>query len=118
MTAQAATPAIHLDDARKARSIALLVAGAFFMENLDGTVITTAVPDIARSFGVAPLDLNIGVSAYLLTLGVFIPISGQWRHQCAVPAGLRFSDARHPHLADRWRAVRRRPDALDAVHCL
>lgn len=58
------------------RALALLVAGAFFMENLDGTVITTAVPDIARSFGVAALDLNIGVSAYLLTLGVFIPISG------------------------------------------
>jgi EmrB/QacA subfamily drug resistance transporter len=56
--------------------IALLVAGAFFMENLDGTVITTAVPDIAASFGVAPLALNIGVSAYLLTLGVLIPISG------------------------------------------
>lgn len=56
--------------------IPLLVAGAFFMENLDGTVITTAVPDIARSFGVAPLALNIGVSAYLLTLGVLIPISG------------------------------------------
>lgn len=56
--------------------IALLVAGAFFMENLDGTVITTAVPDMARSFGVAPLALNVGVSAYLLTLGVFIPISG------------------------------------------
>ena len=54
--------------------IALLVAGAFFMENLDGTIITTALPDIAKSFGVAPLALNIGVSAYLLTLGVFIPI--------------------------------------------
>jgi EmrB/QacA subfamily drug resistance transporter len=54
----------------------LLVAGAFFMENLDGTVITTAVPDMAQSFGVAPLALNVGVSAYLLTLGVFIPISG------------------------------------------
>ncbi|TFW25250.1 MFS transporter [Duganella callida] len=58
------------------RWIALLVAGAFFMENLDGTVITTAVPDIAHSFGVAPLALNIGVSAYLLTLGVLIPSSG------------------------------------------
>lgn len=56
--------------------LALLVAGAFFMENLDGTVITTAVPDIAQSFGVAPLALNVGVSAYLLTLGLFIPISG------------------------------------------
>lgn len=61
---------------------ALLVAGAFFMENLDGTVITTAVPDIAASFGVAPLALNIGVSAYLLTLGVFIPISGWVAERC------------------------------------
>ncbi|HEV7814838.1 MAG TPA: MFS transporter, partial [Janthinobacterium sp.] len=63
-------------DKRHGTWLALLVAGAFFMENLDGTVITTAVPDMARTFGVAPLDLNTGVSAYLLTLGVFIPISG------------------------------------------
>jgi EmrB/QacA subfamily drug resistance transporter len=61
---------------RRELSITLLVAGAFFMENLDGTVITTAVPAMARSFGVASLDLSIGVSAYLLALGVFIPISG------------------------------------------
>jgi EmrB/QacA subfamily drug resistance transporter len=56
--------------------IALLVAGAFFMENLDGTVIATALPQMAVSFGTRPVDLNIGMSAYLLTLGVFIPISG------------------------------------------
>ena len=56
--------------------LALLVAGAFFMEHLDGTVITTAVPAMAASFGAAPVDLNIGVSAYLLALGVFIPMSG------------------------------------------
>jgi EmrB/QacA subfamily drug resistance transporter len=55
---------------------ALLVATAFFMENLDGTIITTAVPAMARDFGVAPVDLNLGVSAYLLTLGILIPISG------------------------------------------
>jgi len=56
--------------------LALLVAGTFFMENLDATVITPAIPAMARSFGVQPVDLNIGVSAYMLTLGVFIPISG------------------------------------------
>lgn len=72
----AAVASAHSAESRRGRWIALLVAGAFFMENLDGTVITTAVPDIARSFGVAPLDLSIGVSAYLLTLGIFIPISG------------------------------------------
>jgi EmrB/QacA subfamily drug resistance transporter len=55
---------------------ALLVAAAFFMENLDGTIITTAVPAMARDFGVAPVDLNLGISAYLLTLGILIPISG------------------------------------------
>jgi EmrB/QacA subfamily drug resistance transporter len=55
---------------------ALLVAGAFFMEFLDGTVIATALPDMARSFGVSPVDLNIGISAYLLTLAVLIPASG------------------------------------------
>src|SRR4051794_894005 len=46
------------------------------MENLDGTVITTAVPQMAGSFGVLPVDLDIGVSAYLLTLGAFVPASG------------------------------------------
>ncbi|MET0746867.1 MAG: DHA2 family efflux MFS transporter permease subunit [Rhizobium sp.] len=62
----------------KSRSllIALLVAGAFFMENLDGTVIATALPQMAVSFGARPVDLNTGMSAYLLTLGIFIPISG------------------------------------------
>jgi EmrB/QacA subfamily drug resistance transporter len=57
-------------------AVALLVAGAFFMENLDGTVIVTALPQMAKSFGVHALDLNIGVSAYLLTLAVLIPASG------------------------------------------
>src|SRR5580700_7838049 len=62
--------------ARRPLAIALLVAGAFFMENLDGTVIATAMPQMARSFGASPVDLNIGMTAYLLALAVFIPISG------------------------------------------
>lgn len=54
---------------------ALLVAGAFFMENLDATVIATALPAMARDFGTAPAHLSVGVSAYLVALTVFIPIS-------------------------------------------
>src|SRR5579862_4462817 len=61
---------------RHSSAIALLVAGALFMEQLDGTVIATALPQMALSFGVAPVDLNIGMSAYLLTVAVFIPASG------------------------------------------
>jgi EmrB/QacA subfamily drug resistance transporter len=61
---------------RQSAVVALLVAGALFMEQLDGTVIATALPQMALSFGVAPVDLNIGISAYLLTVAVFIPASG------------------------------------------
>jgi EmrB/QacA subfamily drug resistance transporter len=53
-----------------------LIAGAFFMENLDGTIIATALPQMALSFHVGAVNLNIGMTAYLLTLAVFIPISG------------------------------------------
>ena len=56
--------------------VPLIVATAFFMENLDGTVIATALPQMAGSFGVGPADLSIGMTSYLLTLAVFIPVSG------------------------------------------
>lgn len=60
----------------QARLLILLVAGAMFMENLDGTIIATALPTMARAFGRSAVDLNIGISAYLLALGMFIPASG------------------------------------------
>jgi EmrB/QacA subfamily drug resistance transporter len=56
--------------------MALLVAGAFFMEYIDGTVIATALPQMGITFGVSAVDLNVGMSAYLLTLAVLIPASG------------------------------------------
>jgi len=46
------------------------------MEMLDGTIIATALPQMARSFHVDAVSLNIGMTAYMLTLAVFIPISG------------------------------------------
>ncbi len=58
------------------RALPLLVAAAFFMEFLDGTVIATALPQMSVSFGMRPVDLSIGMSAYLLTLAVFLPLSG------------------------------------------
>jgi EmrB/QacA subfamily drug resistance transporter len=58
------------------RWVPALVAGAFFMENLDGTVIATAIPAMARTFGTRPASLSAGISAYLLTLAVLIPLSG------------------------------------------
>ncbi|OPX09624.1 MFS transporter [Mycobacterium sp. AT1] len=56
--------------------MALLVAGAFFMEIVDATIINPAIPLIASSFGVDPVDVNLAISAYLVTLAVLIPASG------------------------------------------
>jgi len=56
--------------------IPLMVACALFMENLDSTVINTALPQIARSLHENPLTLNMGITSYLFSLAVFVPISG------------------------------------------
>jgi EmrB/QacA subfamily drug resistance transporter len=56
--------------------VPLIVACALFMENLDSTVLATALPAIARSLGENPLRLNLAISAYLFSLAVFIPVSG------------------------------------------
>jgi EmrB/QacA subfamily drug resistance transporter len=64
-------------EAPRARSwVPFVVAATFFMENLDATIITAVLPQMAGSFGVAPARLSVGISAYLLALAVFIPISG------------------------------------------
>jgi EmrB/QacA subfamily drug resistance transporter len=53
-----------------------LVAATFFMEYLDTTVIATALPQMARSFNVGPNEISLGMTAYMLALAVFIPVSG------------------------------------------
>jgi EmrB/QacA subfamily drug resistance transporter len=59
------------------RVTALIVASALFMEQLDGTVLATALPTMARSFDVDALHMNVALTAYLLSLAVFIPASGK-----------------------------------------
>ncbi|HXL92451.1 MAG TPA: MFS transporter [Streptosporangiaceae bacterium] len=58
------------------RSIALLVASCFFMENLDGTIVTTAAPRIGADLHVASAQVGLVITAYLMTLAVLIPLSG------------------------------------------
>src|SRR5271156_148304 len=54
----------------------MIVGCALFMEMLDATVISTALPAMARSLGEDPIRLNLAITSYLLSLAVFIPISG------------------------------------------
>ncbi len=53
-----------------------LVAVAFFMESLDSTILSTAVPAIAAAIRVAPLSMKAVLTSYTLSLAVFIPVSG------------------------------------------
>jgi EmrB/QacA subfamily drug resistance transporter len=59
------------------RVVSLIVASAMFMEQLDGTVLATALPTMARSFNADPLHMNVALTSYLLTLAMFIPASGR-----------------------------------------
>ncbi|MEW9581444.1 MFS transporter [Paraburkholderia sp. DGU8] len=59
-----------------------LVAATFFMEYLDTTVIATALPQMAHSFGVGPNSLSLGMTAYMLALAIFIPASGWVADRC------------------------------------
>jgi EmrB/QacA subfamily drug resistance transporter len=56
--------------------VALVVASVTFMELLDATILTTALPTMANALGVTVIDLKAAITTYLVTLSIFIPISG------------------------------------------
>jgi EmrB/QacA subfamily drug resistance transporter len=59
------------------RLVALIVACGLFMEQLDGTILSTSLPAMARSLNADPLHMSTALTAYLLSLAVFTPVSGQ-----------------------------------------
>src|SRR3984957_20080150 len=59
------------------RTTALIIASAMFMEQLDSTVLATALPTMARYFDVTPSHRSVALTSYLLSLAVLIPASGQ-----------------------------------------
>lgn len=54
----------------------LVVATALFMENMDSTILATALPTIARDLGLDPISLKLAVTSYLVGLAVLVPVSG------------------------------------------
>ncbi len=56
--------------------VTLIVAVALFMETMDSTVIATSLPAIAADLGEDPVALKLALTSYLLSLAVFIPLSG------------------------------------------
>ena len=61
---------------RRTLLLPLIIACALFMENMDSTVIATSLPVIAEDLGVNPISLKLALTAYLVSLAVFIPVSG------------------------------------------
>src|SRR5712691_10719176 len=58
------------------RIVPLIMAVALFMENMDSTVIATSLPAIAADIGTSPLTLKLAITSYLISLAVFLPVSG------------------------------------------
>jgi MFS family permease len=61
---------------RFTRLLPLIVACALFIENMDSTVLSTSLPAIAADLATDPIALKLALTAYLLSLAVFIPVSG------------------------------------------
>src|ERR1041385_9337566 len=75
MAAEVATNCESVTDETR-KYLPWLVAVALFMENLDATIVNTAVPTMATALHVAPLSLKGVLTSYTLSLAVFIPVSG------------------------------------------
>ena len=58
------------------RRVALIVAVSWFMQNLDTTIINTSLPQMARTFGVDAVSVNIGITAYVVAGAAFVPLGG------------------------------------------
>jgi EmrB/QacA subfamily drug resistance transporter len=58
------------------RRTALIVATALFMQNLDSSVIATALPVIAADFAVDAVRMSLALTSYMLGVAAFIPASG------------------------------------------
>jgi len=60
----------------KSKIVAMIVGSAIVMQQIDSTIITTALPQMAISLNTDPVRLSVAVTAYLLSLAVFVPVSG------------------------------------------
>ncbi len=53
-----------------------VVSAMLLLENMDTNIINIAVPTIAKSLHTHPLELKLAITSYLISLAIFVPISG------------------------------------------
>lgn len=61
---------------KPSRWLPLLMAIAIFMQMLDATILNTALPNIAKDLHESPLNMQLAIIAYTLTVALLIPLSG------------------------------------------
>ena len=54
----------------------LILATSIFMQMLDSTILNTSLPSIARDLQESPLNMQNAIISYVLTLALFMPVSG------------------------------------------
>ena len=98
------------------RIVPLIVAVALFMENMDSTVIATSLPAIAADIGTNPLALKLAITSYLLSLAVFLPVSGWTADRFGARTVFRAAIAVFMLGLDRLRAVGLAHPVRDRAH--
>src|ERR1700752_2608319 len=76
MVAESDAVKIEPPQAKVPLIVPVTIAGAFFMDGLDSSIISTSLPQMADSFGVSPPQMSAAITSYLVSLAIFIPISG------------------------------------------
>src|SRR5215217_4917100 len=61
---------------RAAHLLPWVTAVAMFIQSLDGTILNTSLPSIAKDMGYSPTQMHSVIVIYTLTLALFIPLSG------------------------------------------
>jgi MFS family permease len=87
------TEATASGDKSNFRIIALIVASAMLMEQLDATILATALPTMARDFAVGAPSMSVALTSYLLSLAIFIPASGKIADRFGTRTVFRFAIA-------------------------
>ena len=76
MVAESDATKLESPQAKVPLIVPVTIAGAFFMDGLDSSIISTSLPQMADSFGVSPPQMSAAITSYLVSLAIFIPISG------------------------------------------
>lgn len=63
-------------DLRATHLLPWVTAIAMFIQSLDGTILNTSLPSIARDMNYSPSQMHSVIVTYTLTLALFIPLSG------------------------------------------